>query len=74
MIEGIAVVGYLLTGRFDRGTLTLTIVGLVPVLIGFFLASAFAKKVPETAYRKLVVVVIITAGLLVVLKEVSGLV
>ena len=73
-VEGIAVVGYSLTGRLDRGTLTLTIVGLIPVLIGFFLASAFARKVPETTYRKLIVVVIITAGLLVIFKEASGLV
>ena len=73
-VEGIAVVGYSLTGRLDRGTLTLTIVGLVPVLVGFFLASAVAKKVPETTYRKLIVVVIIAAGLLVVFKEASGLV
>ena len=73
-VEGIAVVGYSLTGRLDRGTLTLTIVGLVPVIVGFFLASAFAKKVPETTYRKLIVVVIIAAGLLVVFKEASGLV
>lgn len=73
-VEGIAVVGYSLTGRLDRGTLTLTIVGLVPVIVGFFLASSFAKKVPETTYRKLIVVVIIAAGLLVVFKEASGLV
>ena len=73
-VEGIAVVGYSLTGRLDRGTLTLTVVGLVPVLVGFFLASAVAKKVPETTYRKLIVVVIIAAGLLVVFKEASGLV
>lgn len=73
-VEGIAVVGYSLTGRLDRGTLTLTIVGLVPVIVGFFLASSFAKKVPETTYRKLIVLVIIAAGLLVVFKEASGLV
>jgi len=73
-VEGIAVVGYSLTGRLDRGTLTLTIVGLVPVLVGFFLASTVAKKVPETTYRKLIVLVIIAAGLLVVFKEASGLV
>ena len=73
-VEGIAVVGYSLTGRLDRGTLTLIIVGFVPVLIGFFLASAFAKKVPETTYRKLIVVVIITAGLLIVFKVASSLV
>ena len=72
-VEGVAVGGYSLTGRLDSDTLTLTIVGLVPVLVGFFLASAFAKKVPETTYRKLIVVVIIAAGLLVVFKEASGL-
>ena len=73
-VEGIAVVGYSLTGRLDRSTLTLTIVGLIPVIIGFLIASAFAKKVPEITYRKLIVVVIIAAGLLVVFKEASGLV
>ena len=73
-VEGIAVVGYSLTGRLDRSTLTLTIVGLIPVIIGFLIASAFTKKVPEITYRKLIVVVIIAAGLLVVFKEASGLV
>ena len=70
-VEGTAVVGYWVSGRFGKEAILLIIIGLFPALIGFLVASKLVKYVNEELYRKIVVAVIISAGFFMLVR--SGL-
>ncbi len=70
-IEGTAVVGYWFSGRFGEEAILLIAIGLFPALIGFLLASKLIKYIDEDLYRKVVIGVIISGGLLALVR--SGL-
>lgn len=72
-IKGFAVVGYFATQRFDLEILTLTVVGVIPTVIGFALASAFIGRIQEGLYRKLILVIIIVAGTNILVRAVLQL-
>jgi len=72
-VESVAVVGYLATGMLDKNTSILVMVGVVPALIGFVIASIIVKKISEARYRTVILVIIISSGLGVLVKGAAGL-
>ena len=73
VVEGTAVVGYIFSGMFSKEAAVLTILGIVPALFGFVLATMVVKKVAETQFRRYLLVVIISAGVISFAKEISTL-
>lgn len=72
-VKGAALLGYSATQRFDLDVLTLTAAGAIPSVIGFLLASAFITRVQEGLFRKLILTIIIVAGIAVLIRAISQL-
>ena len=73
VVEGTAVVGYIFSGMFSKEAAMLTILGIVPALVGFMLATVVVKKIAEAQFRTYLLVVIISAGVISFAKEISTL-
>ena len=67
-VEGFAVIGYLWSGMFNKGTVTLVLASLIPALLGFAIASILVRKISEVKYRIVILVIIISSGLMVMAK------
>ena len=57
-----------MTGRFEKEVIFLIVGGGFPALIGFLVASKLVGYINEGLYRKIVVAVIIAAGVLMLVR------
>jgi hypothetical protein len=69
-IETTAVIGYFITGMFDSERLILTGVSIFPALLGFLIASMLVKKINQSYYRRLILGIVMCAGIGILVKEV----
>ncbi len=71
-IEGAAVIGYLYTGSFEREVSFFVLIGLLPAVFGFLIASQLANKSSEEVYKKALLVVIILSGIVAFLSQAAS--
>ena len=71
-IEGAAVIGYLYTGGFEREVAFFVLIGLLPAVFGFLIASQLANKSSEEVYKKALLVVIILSGIVAFLSQAAS--
>ena len=73
VVEASGVVGYGVTGLLTRERVVLILITVIPVILGFWLATFLVRHMNEAVFRRAVVTVIITTSLMVLAREVSSL-
>ena len=73
LVEGMAVVGYGASGMFTPERVSLILAVIVPVLLGFGLATLLVRRMNEQLFQHAVVVVIIATSLVVLGRELTRL-
>ena len=73
IVEASGVVGYGFTGLLTGERVALILITVVPVLLGFWLATFLVRRMNEAVFRRAVVVVIVATSLMVLAREVSGI-
>ncbi|MDP6511725.1 MAG: sulfite exporter TauE/SafE family protein [SAR202 cluster bacterium] len=73
VVEASGVVGYGVTGLLTQERIVLILITVIPVILGFWLATFLVKRMNEDVFRRAVVVVIVGTSLMVLAREVSGL-
>ena len=72
-VEAAGVVGYGVAGLFTAERLALIAVVMLPVLLGFWLATRLLRGMNETVFRRAAIVVIIATSLMVLGREAAAL-
>ena len=72
VVEFTGVVGYVVTGQFTSERFILVLAVILPALLGFGLATALLRRMNDRLFQHAVVVVIITASLMVLAREIVG--
>jgi uncharacterized membrane protein YfcA len=72
-VEASGVVGYGVTGLLTKERMLLILICVIPVILGFWLATFLVKRMNEEMFRRAVVVVIVTTSLMVLVREVVNL-
>ena len=73
VVEASGVVGYGITGLLTTERVVLILITVIPVILGFWLATFLVRHMNEAVFRRAVVTVIITTSLMVLAREVSSL-
>jgi len=73
VVEASGVVGYGFTGLLTGERIALILITVVPVLLGFWLATFLVRRMNEAVFRRAVVVVIVATSLMVLAREVSSI-
>lgn len=73
IVEGVGVIGYGVTGLFTLERLIVVLVAIIPVALGFGLATLIVRRMNETVFRRSVVAVIIVSSLVVLGRELVNL-
>ena len=68
-VEGVAVAGYGFTGLYTVERIQLTLAVMVPVILGFGLATIIGRRINERVFRKLVIATVIATSLVVLARE-----
>ncbi len=69
MVESVSVAGYAVSGLFNAERLSLIVIVTVPVLLGYVLGTALARRMDETRFRQGVVGVILVSSFVVLARE-----
>ena len=64
-----ATVGYIPTGLFTPDRILLALMGIAPVLLGFWLGSRIAGRMNEVIFRRVAIGVIVATSLMVLVRE-----
>ena len=64
-------VGYIPLGLFTPGRIVLASLGMVPMLLGFWLGSRFAGRMNEVLFRRVAIGVIVASSLAVLARELT---
>ena len=73
IVEASGVVGYGFTGLLTGERVALILITVTPVLLGFWLATFLVRRMNEAVFRRAVVVVIVATSLMVLARDVSGI-
>lgn len=73
-VEGVAVAGYGVAGLYTAERIQLTLAVVVPVILGFVLATYIGRRMNEQFFRKLVIATVIATSMVVLSREVFGLI
>lgn len=66
-------VGFLITGVLDGPRLALGVGLLVPATAGFLIGDHFARRVPEEAFRKIVLAMLVVLGVAIVRRAIGAM-
>lgn len=69
LVEGLAVIGYLISNQYDSDIWILTSIGIIPVTLGFIIASKVISRMKDDSHRKYLLTIIICAGSIPLLRE-----
>lgn len=71
IVEASGVVGYGFTGLLTGERIALILITIVPVLLGFWLATFLVRRMNEAVFRRAVVVVIVATSAMVLARELA---
>ena len=66
-------IGFLPAGLYTEKTIIMSVIALVPTIIGYALGSRIANRMNERDFRKLAVLLILSSSLLVLAKELTNI-
>jgi uncharacterized membrane protein YfcA len=73
VVEGAGVVGYGVGGLLTEERLLLVATAVIPVALGFGVATLIVRRVNETAFRRLVIASIIITSMMALVREVVSI-
>jgi uncharacterized membrane protein YfcA len=73
VVEASGVLGYGYTGLLTGERIALILVTVIPVILGFWLATFLVRRMNEAVFRRAVVIVIVATSLMVLAREVSSI-
>ena len=73
VVEGAGVVGYGVGGLLTQERLLLIAAAVIPVALGFGLATVALRRINEVMFRRLVIVAIVVTSMMVLVREVASL-
>ena len=73
VVEGAGVVGYGVGGLLTQERLLLIAAAVIPVALGFGLATVVLRRINEVMFRRLVIVAIVVTSMMVLVREVVSL-
>ncbi len=69
LVEGLAVIGYIITDQYNKDIWLLSSIGIIPVILGFLMASKVISRVKDESHRRYLLTIIICAGSIPLLRE-----
>ena len=69
LVEGLAVIGYIISDQYNNDIWLMSSIGIIPVILGFIIASKVISNVKEETHKRYLLTVIICAGSVLLLKE-----
>ena len=69
LVEGLAVIGYLISNQYDNDIWLLSSIGIIPVTLGFIIASKVISSMKDESHKRYLLAVIICAGSVPLLRE-----
>ena len=69
VVESAAAIGYGVAGLFTAERVSLILIVLVPVLLGFVVGTALVRRMDDRVFRRAVLSVIVTTSVMVLVRE-----